>query len=252
MDTLPSASHKKTNDKAFDILTGLINNKCQILDLGAGKGHLARRVSNFLIHKSINPKKHLFATDFSRDIFNATEVSFREANFNNKLPFRNASFDIVYSIEVIEHLRSPYDFLLECFRILKPGGKLYLTTVNKKFSLTRNPWHVREYLAPVLRDLMKKHFSEVITEGVHGNQKVMDYYEENKVAVKKITRFDIFNLQYKLPRTWLQVPYDIANRMSRLSMSKSNNSLVSSIQVDDYFLSQDPDNSLDFFYTGIK
>ena len=130
MDTLPSASHKKTNDKAFDILTGLINNKCQILDLGAGKGHLARRVSNFLIHKSINPKKHLFATDFSRDIFNATEVSFREANFNNKLPFRNASFDIVYSIEVIEHLRSPYDFLLECFRILKPGGKLLISTPN--------------------------------------------------------------------------------------------------------------------------
>jgi len=28
--------------------------------------------------------------------------------------------------------------------------------------------------------------------------------------------------------------------------------LVSSIQVDDYFLSQDPANSLDFFYTGIK
>jgi hypothetical protein len=124
--------------------------------------------------------------------------------------------------------------------------------VNKTFSLTRNPWHVREYLAPELRDLMKKHFSEVITEGVHGNQKVMDYYEENKVAVKRITRFDIFNLQYKLPRTWLQVPYDIANRMSRLSLSKSNNSLVSSIQVDDYFLSQDPDHSLDFFYTGIK
>ena len=161
-------------------------------------------------------------------------------------------FDYVITFQVIEHIEPDSFFLAEAARVLKPGGKLYLTTVNRKFSLTRNPWHVREYLAPELRDLMKKHFSEVITEGVHGNQKVMDYYEENKVAVKKITRFDIFNLQYKLPRTWLQVPYDIANRMSRLSMSKSNNSLVSSIQVDDYFLSQDPDHSLDFFYTGIK
>ena len=161
-------------------------------------------------------------------------------------------FDYVVTFQVIEHIENDDFFLAEAARVLKPGGKLYLTTVNKKFSLTRNPWHVREYLAPELRDLMQKHFSEVITEGVHGNQKVMDYYEENKVAVKKITRFDIFNLQYKLPRTWLQVPYDIANRMSRVSLSKSNDSLVSSIRVDDYFLSQDPDNSLDFFYTGIK
>ena len=111
---------------------------------------------------------------------------------------------------------------------------------------------MREYLAHELRDLMKKYFSEVITEGVHGNEKVMAYYEENKKSVKKITRFDIFNLQYRLPRTWLQVPYDIANRLSRLSVSKSNSTLVDSIQVDDYFLSQDPDGSLDFFYTGIK
>ena len=105
----------------------------------------------------------------------------------------------------------------------------------------------REDIRPLV-----EHFLRDQAERSGGNQKVMDYYEENKVAVKRITRFDIFNLQYKLPRTWLQVPYDIANRMSRLSMSKSNNSLVSSIQVDDYFLSQDPDNSLDFFYTGIK
>jgi 2-polyprenyl-3-methyl-5-hydroxy-6-metoxy-1,4-benzoquinol methylase len=161
-------------------------------------------------------------------------------------------FDYVVTFQVIEHIENDDFFLAEAARVLKPGGKLYLTTVNKKFSLTRNPWHVREYLAPELRDLMKQHFSEVVTEGVHGNQKVMDYYEENKVAVKKITRFDIFNLQYKLPRTWLQVPYDIANRMSRVSLSKSNDSLVSSIRVDDYFLSQHPDNSLDFFYTGIK
>lgn len=161
-------------------------------------------------------------------------------------------FDFVVTFQVIEHIEPDAFFLQEAARVLKPGGKLYLTTVNRKFSLTRNPWHVREYLAHELRDLMKKYFSEVITEGVHGKEKVMAYYEENKKSVKRITRFDVFNLQYRLPRTWLQVPYDIANRLSRLSVSKSNATLVDSIQVDDYFLSQDPDGSLDFFYTGIK
>ena len=161
-------------------------------------------------------------------------------------------YDFVVTFQVIEHIENDDFFLQEAARVLKPGGKLFLTTVNKKFSLTRNPWHVREYLADQLRDLMQKHFSKVITEGIRGNEKVMDYYEENKKSVQKITKFDIFNLQHRLPRTWLQVPYDIANRLSRLSVSKSNHQLVDSIQVSDYYLSQDPEDSFDFFYTGIK
>lgn len=161
-------------------------------------------------------------------------------------------FDFVISFQVIEHIEADSLFLQEAARVLKPGGKLFLTTVNKKFSLTRNPWHVREYFADELQKLMEKHFSKVLTEGIHGNDKVMEYYLENKKSVKRITKFDIFNLQYSLPRTWLQVPYDLANRMSRNSLSNQNNSLVNSIHVDDYFLSNEPENSLDFFFTGIK
>jgi SAM-dependent methyltransferase len=130
MKSIPSASHKKTNDKAFEIISQLINVNCQILDLGSGRGHLARRISDFLIQKNLKPENHLIATDFSRDIFEAIEVPFREANFNEKLPFESECFDIVYSVEVIEHLRSPYDFLSECYRILKPGGRLLISTPN--------------------------------------------------------------------------------------------------------------------------
>lgn len=162
------------------------------------------------------------------------------------------TFDFVITFQVIEHIENDDYFLKEAARVLKPGGKLYLTTVNKVFSLTRNPWHVREYLADELANLMKKHFSEVETLGVHGNEKVLAYYEENKKSVAKITRFDIFNLQYKLPRTWLQVPYDLANRLSRVLAAKSNQQLVSDIQVTDYFLSDKPAESLDFFYIGTK
>lgn len=162
------------------------------------------------------------------------------------------TFDFVITFQVIEHIENDDYFLKEAARVLKPGGKLYLTTVNKVFSLTRNPWHVREYLADELANLMRKHFSEVETLGVHGNEKVMAYYEENKKSVAKITRFDIFNLQYKLPRTWLQVPYDLANRLSRVLAAKSNQQLVSDIQVTDYFLSDKPAESLDFFYIGTK
>jgi hypothetical protein len=37
---ISSASHKKTNEKVFELLSPLISKKSKILDLGAGRGHL--------------------------------------------------------------------------------------------------------------------------------------------------------------------------------------------------------------------
>jgi ubiquinone/menaquinone biosynthesis C-methylase UbiE len=162
------------------------------------------------------------------------------------------SFDYVVSFQVIEHIEDDHLFVKEIYRVLKPGGKVIITTPNRKLSLTRNPWHVREYTASGLQQLMKKYFAKLDTQGVHGNGKVMAYYEENRKSVARITRFDILNLQYRLPRTWLQVPYDLLNRFNRKSLQQQNNGLVSDISYEDYFLSPDAENCLDFFYTATK
>jgi len=42
------------------------------------------------------------------------------------IPFRNDVFDAVLSVEVLEHLREPEVALREMFRVLKPGGRLFL------------------------------------------------------------------------------------------------------------------------------
>ena len=44
------------------------------------------------------------------------------------LPFDNASFDLVLSHAVIEHVSDAPLYLRECARVLKPGGRLYLST----------------------------------------------------------------------------------------------------------------------------
>ena len=162
------------------------------------------------------------------------------------------TYDYIVTFQVIEHIEDDNEFIKEAHRVLKSGGKLILTTVNRKYSLSRNPWHVREYLASELKNLILKHFSSIETKGVHGNTKVMDYYEENKRSVEKITRFDIFNLQYRLPRWMLQIPYDIANRMSRNIIQKSDNQLVTGITHEDYFLNNDAEECFDFFFIATK
>jgi ubiquinone/menaquinone biosynthesis C-methylase UbiE len=162
------------------------------------------------------------------------------------------SFDCVVSFQVIEHIEDDNLFVKEIQRVLKPGGKVIITTPNKKLSLTRNPWHVREYTAEELEKLLRKYFSKVETFGVQGNEKVMQYYAENKASVSKITKFDIFGLQYRLPRQLLQIPYDMLNRLNRKKLQKQNNRLVDEIEHSDYFLSNQPDEALDLFYVAWK
>ena len=44
------------------------------------------------------------------------------------LPFADNSFDYVYSMAVFEHLHSPWVAAREIFRVLKPGGRVYVLT----------------------------------------------------------------------------------------------------------------------------
>lgn len=148
--------------------------------------------------------------------------------------FENSSFDAVVSFQVIEHIERDIDFVREVSRVLRAGGKFVVSTPNAPMSLTRNPWHIREYNADELRNLLECNFSKVEAYGVVGNEKIMEYYRKNRQSVRKITRFDILDLQHRLPRVMLQIPYDILNRLNRRSLHKKNTSLTESIAMSDY------------------
>jgi len=90
------------------------------------------------------------------------------------LGFGDESFDFVITFQVIEHIDDDAAFVREIARVLRPGGRLILTTPNAPMSLTRNPWHVREYRIDELRRLLSEAFSAVETYGVFGNERVMD------------------------------------------------------------------------------
>jgi hypothetical protein len=136
--------------------------------------------------------------------------------------------------------------------VLKPGGTALITTPNRKLSLTRNPWHIREYLPEELARLAAQFFHTTEMKGITGNEKVMQYYEENKRSVKKFTRWDVFNLQHRLPSGILKIPYEILNRWNRNALQSQGNELVKGIRHDDYLVTDNADEALDLLLIARK
>ena len=103
-----------------------------------------------------------------------------------------------------------------------------------------------------MHNILETSFNQIQINGVYGSEKVIQYYNENKESVRRITRFDILNLQYRLPRWILQIPYDFLNRLNRRKLKVNNNDLVSTVDVNDYSIKNSVDNCLDYFCIATK
>jgi len=161
-------------------------------------------------------------------------------------------YDFVVMFQLIEHIAQDSLLLKEVHRVLRKNGVLILTTPNKAMSLTRNPWHVREYSSLDLDSLLSGPFEVIARKGVFGNQHVAQYYDHNKTSVEKITRYDVLDLQHRLPASLLRWPYDLFNRLNRKTMLFRNRELVKQISHADFFLHPVDDQCLDLFYMARK
>ncbi len=223
--------------------------KGKTLEIGCGEGYGIEILSP-LAEKYVAVDKYL--ADFTTTFSEKNNIEFHQITVPPLSIFEDNTFDTVVTFQVIEHIENDVAFVSEIFRVLKPGGTALITTPNKAMSLTRNPWHIREYLTNELESLIKKDFNSVEMLGLFGNEKVKEYYEANKKSVEKLTRFDVFNLQYRLPRQVLQVPYDLLNRWNRKKLLKENTNLTNNIQLTDYFYEKVNNECLDFFAIAKK
>lgn len=217
-----------------------------VLEIGAGMGygikHIAPKTDKYMTIDKF--PVHIDPT--------LTNVFFEQMEIPPLTGMADNSFDFVVSFQVIEHIENDNLYIKEIYRVLKPGGKFIVTTPNINMSITRNPWHVREYTIDQLKILLESCFDTVEANGVFGNDKIMQYYNKNKESVQKITKWDFFNLQYKLPRQILQIPYDILNRMNRKKLLNENNILVNDIHYTDYSIYEAKEGCFDLFYIATK
>lgn len=141
----------------------LLSKNDRVLDLGCGNGRLRKFIETNLI-----PEGNYFGFDISEGLLKIARKDhpndhFFRGDFSETLPFGADNFEVVVSIAAFHHLLTKKEqkaLLSEIFRILKPGGKVFLTTWKipekhfwknlRNFSFWKSGW--KNYLVPFGRE----------------------------------------------------------------------------------------------------
>jgi tocopherol O-methyltransferase len=102
-----------------------------IVDVGCGIGgsslYLAEKYSATVSGITLSPVQANRATARAQAAGLVKQADFKVADALD-MPFADASFDLVWTLESGEHMPDKTKFLQECYRVLKPGGTLLMAT----------------------------------------------------------------------------------------------------------------------------
>lgn len=145
--------------KYIDVVKDLVKPNNKVLDVGCGAG-------NFLYNASSRIKNvKFYGVDISEtSISKCNQQGLDCALYNgNDLPFPDSSFDIVGSINVLEHTNNPALFLDEKLRVLRSGGFLivacpnFLSVSNSYHHHTRGTFRKAKNVAGIIIRLLSAH-----------------------------------------------------------------------------------------------
>ncbi len=108
------------------LLVGELRAGERVLDLGCGEGTFTRIAADRGAGAVIGVEVAQAAIDRARRAH--PELDFRLAPIDGSLPLPDASVDLVWCSEVIEHVADTAPWLSEVRRVLARGGRLLLTT----------------------------------------------------------------------------------------------------------------------------
>lgn len=168
----------------------------RVLDLGCGSGYGTAELADSL--------PRIVALDrITPDSDNRREnVDWVRADLHGN-PLESASFHLIVSFQVIEHLEDPHVYLESISRLLAPGGIAIITTPNLLTSDKINPFHVHEYQGEELRACLAPYFDEVEMNGVGTSENVKPYFDARLERIAKIMRIDPLGLRNLLPASWI-------------------------------------------------
>lgn len=157
----------------------------RVLDLGCGVGYGAFWLASY-------GARHVTAVDlghvalrYAESAYPHPRLCYLQANALH-LPFADASFDFIFSSQVIEHVSSAVQFMREIQRLLAPDGFCLITTPNKTiFSPygTANPHHPSEMTWGEYQEAARRVFPRTWFRGIP--QRCLTLLEPHKALLAK-------------------------------------------------------------------
>jgi SAM-dependent methyltransferase len=183
-----------------------------VLDAGCGEGYgaafLARHATRVL---GVDRDEAIaIASARHRD----PRLAFRGLDLM-QLPSLGERFELVVSFQVIEHLPDPEGFLRALAACTAPGGTLIVTTPNRLMTVSENPYHLREWTAPELRELAAPVLPGARVLGMNASDRVLAYEEERGRQVQRILRLDPLGLRRLVPEAVVRVVFARLARLVR-------------------------------------
>jgi SAM-dependent methyltransferase len=128
--SMQKASGQATNEIVVRLVAAAIEKgPRRILDLGCGSGYTLERIAELYRARGWDPAAYLLGMDIVLDGY-AASVPARQVDLNDPLGPEHGIWDIVLSIEVLEHSRRPYMLLSDIRRIVADDGIFLFSVPN--------------------------------------------------------------------------------------------------------------------------
>ena len=116
-----------------------------LLDIGSGDGYWTSYFAQYA-GRTVGLEPDPAALNLARRL-HGHGITFQQG-FAEELPFDDCSFDCVVSVSCFEHFRDAQQALDECYRVLKPGGRLAISVdslLPQNSSSEFRSWHSKKY-----------------------------------------------------------------------------------------------------------
>lgn len=102
------------------------------LDIGCGGGLVSEPMARLGLNMtSVDASEANIKTAMTHAASGGLEIDFRTGTAEGLLAAGEAPFDVIFNLEVVEHVANPDTFLANCAQMLAPGGIMFLATLNR-------------------------------------------------------------------------------------------------------------------------
>lgn len=120
----------------------------RVLDVGCGGGILSEAMAQSGAHVTgLDVEPDSVSAAKSHALLNALNIEYVLMPIES---FKADAFDVVTCMEMLEHVKDPSMVIEHCARLLKPGGTLFLSTINRTLKAYASVVIAAEYLLNLL------------------------------------------------------------------------------------------------------